>query len=154
MLHDGLDFSFSGLKTSVINYVRANPTVSTLGGRRPGAGTVARLGVANPKALHGGIARSATWPQMWGLNLHIRTATRILVRVARFEAERFDSLQRVLRALDWAAWIPPDRGLRVSVTSSGSKLFHTDAVAERVLEVVPHRPDTRCGSRSPNRRRS
>ncbi len=103
---------------------------------------VARLGVANPKALHGGIACSATWPQMWGLNLHIRTATRILVRVARFEAERFDSLQRVLRALDWAAWIPPDRGLRVSVTSSGSKLFHTDAVAERVLEVVPHRPDT------------
>ncbi len=29
MLHDGLDFSFSGLKTSVINYIRANPNVST-----------------------------------------------------------------------------------------------------------------------------
>jgi N6-L-threonylcarbamoyladenine synthase len=29
MLHDGLDVSFSGLKTSVINYVRKNPTVST-----------------------------------------------------------------------------------------------------------------------------
>jgi len=28
MLHDGLDVSFSGLKTSVINYVRKNPTVS------------------------------------------------------------------------------------------------------------------------------
>ena len=25
MLHDGYDFSFSGLKTAVINYVRANP---------------------------------------------------------------------------------------------------------------------------------
>ena len=29
MLHDGLDVSFSGLKTSVINYVRKHPTVST-----------------------------------------------------------------------------------------------------------------------------
>ena len=29
LLHDGLDVSFSGLKTSVINYVRKNPTVST-----------------------------------------------------------------------------------------------------------------------------
>jgi N6-L-threonylcarbamoyladenine synthase len=29
MLHDGLDFSFSGLKTSVINYVRKNPGVSS-----------------------------------------------------------------------------------------------------------------------------
>lgn len=29
MLHDGLDVSFSGLKTAVINFVRANPDVAT-----------------------------------------------------------------------------------------------------------------------------
>jgi N6-L-threonylcarbamoyladenine synthase len=29
MMHDGLDFSFSGLKTSVVNYVRKNPQVNT-----------------------------------------------------------------------------------------------------------------------------
>jgi N6-L-threonylcarbamoyladenine synthase len=29
MLHDGLDFSFSGLKTAVVNYVRAHPDVAT-----------------------------------------------------------------------------------------------------------------------------
>ena len=29
MLNDGLDFSFSGLKTSVVNHVRKNPDVST-----------------------------------------------------------------------------------------------------------------------------
>jgi N6-L-threonylcarbamoyladenine synthase len=29
MLHDGLDFSFSGLKTSVLNHVRKHPDVST-----------------------------------------------------------------------------------------------------------------------------
>ena len=29
MLHEGLDFSFSGLKTSVVNYVRKHPDVST-----------------------------------------------------------------------------------------------------------------------------
>ncbi|MSO59706.1 MAG: tRNA (adenosine(37)-N6)-threonylcarbamoyltransferase complex transferase subunit TsaD [Ilumatobacteraceae bacterium] len=30
MMHDGLNFSFSGLKTSVINYVRKNPNVSNI----------------------------------------------------------------------------------------------------------------------------
>lgn len=30
MMHDGLNFSFSGLKTSVINYVRKNPDVSNI----------------------------------------------------------------------------------------------------------------------------
>jgi len=30
MLHDGLDFSFSGLKTSVVNYVRKHPDVSSV----------------------------------------------------------------------------------------------------------------------------
>jgi tRNA N6-adenosine threonylcarbamoyltransferase len=29
MLHDGYNFSFSGLKTAVVNYVRKNPTAST-----------------------------------------------------------------------------------------------------------------------------
>jgi N6-L-threonylcarbamoyladenine synthase len=29
MLGDGLDFSFSGLKTAVVNHVRANPQVAT-----------------------------------------------------------------------------------------------------------------------------
>ena len=29
MLHDGLDFSFSGLKTAVVNYVRAHPDIPT-----------------------------------------------------------------------------------------------------------------------------
>ena len=45
LLDDGLDFSFSGLKTAVVNHVRANPDVSTAdvaasfqagGGRRAG----------------------------------------------------------------------------------------------------------------------
>ncbi len=30
MLHDGLDFSFSGLKTAVINHVRSHPSVATV----------------------------------------------------------------------------------------------------------------------------
>ncbi len=30
MLHEGLDFSFSGLKTSVVNHVRKHPDVSVV----------------------------------------------------------------------------------------------------------------------------
>ncbi len=56
MLHDGLDFSFSGLKTSVINYVRANPTVSA---QDDNAAMIAaagwhRLGSDGPTSLDSG----------------------------------------------------------------------------------------------------
>lgn len=98
-------------------------------------GEVERLG-ARARATHGGVIASMTWSQLALAHLQLRTATRVLVRIARFDAETFPELMAGLRRVDWAEWLPVDADVDISVSSSASRLYHTDAVAERVREVV------------------
>jgi putative N6-adenine-specific DNA methylase len=94
---------------------------------------VQRLGVRPARAVKGGVECTVTWPQMWALNLWSRLATRVIVRVTRFPADGFDSLRRGLDRVDWARWLPVGGVVLVEAScDQGSKLFHTDAVAERV----------------------
>ena len=44
------------------------------------------LGVARPKAVSGGVEFRATTRQLYAANLWLRTATRVVVRVATFSA--------------------------------------------------------------------
>ena len=102
---------------------------------------VQRLGVRPARAVRGGVECNITWPQLWAINLRSRVATRVLVRVAKFRADGFHSLQVGLRAVDWAAWLPaadgPAAGVAVAATcDKESKLYHSGAVEERVAEVL------------------
>lgn len=102
---------------------------------------VQRLGVRPARAVRGGVECNITWPQLWALNLRSRIATRVVVRVARFHADGFHSLQVALRAIDWSAWLPaadgPAAGVQVTATTDKeSKLYHSGAVEERVAEVL------------------
>ncbi len=101
------------------------------------AGEIERLGVRAPRARRGGVEASVTVAQLWSLNLRLRCATRVIVRVGRIPAASgFAELQAGLRRLDWSAWLPSGTEVAVKVASSGSKLFHTDAIAERAAEVL------------------
>ena len=61
-------------------------------------------------------------------NLTLRCATRILQRVARFSAPSFQALERGFKKLDLTEF----GGLTAHVSCSKSKLYHSDAVGERV----------------------
>lgn len=118
------------------------PRVSAFAVCSPGleplvSGELAKLGVREPVARRGGVTCSATWPQVWAMNLQLRTATRVLVRVARFPADGFGPLQGGLRRVDWAQWLPAGGALDVAVSTTGSRLYHLGAIEERVREVVP-----------------
>jgi len=102
---------------------------------------VQRLGVRPARAVRGGVECNITWPQLMAINLRSRVATRVVVRVAKFHADGFHSLQVGLRAIDWAAWLPdaegPAAGITVAATcDKESKLYHSGAVEERVNEVL------------------
>lgn len=99
-------------------------------------GELTRLGVRPANVTHGGVNCSLTWPQLWAVHLKSRIATRVLVRVARFKADGFDTLAAGLARIDWAAWLP-EGGVEVTASTDGkSKLFHTGAIAERVAEQI------------------
>ncbi len=88
----------------------------------------------------GGVTFDATTRQVYAANLSLRTATRIVIRAARFRASTFATLEDEVRALDWRAWIRPGSRVRVRATSTASALYHTGAIEERVARFVGGRP--------------
>ena len=100
------------------------------------ADEVRRVGAASVTARHGGVSATATWPQVWQLNLTSRIATRVLVRVAHFDTDGPRTFETGMRRIDWSAWLPAGEPVEVSATSVGSELFHTGLVGEITREVL------------------
>lgn len=97
---------------------------------------LADLGVRG-RRRHGGVAAEMTTRQLYAANLQLRTATRVVVRVARFQARSFAVLERSLRDIDWSPWLDPDTPVTARATSHRSRLWHTGAVVERLLRAAP-----------------
>jgi putative N6-adenine-specific DNA methylase len=69
-------------------------------------------------------------------NLWSRIASRIVVRVGRFRARTFFELERHANKIEWDKYVPPGGAVRFRVTCRKSKLYHSDAVAQRFQEAV------------------
>lgn len=100
------------------------------------AAEMARLDMKVVDLGVGGLTASLTWSQMMLAHLHLRTATRVLIRIGRFEANGFGDLQEGLRDIPFHEWLPKRCALNISVSASASRLNHTVAIEERVRAVV------------------
>ena len=87
----------------------------------------------------GGAGWAGTREQLYTANLRLRTASRILVRVAEFRAASFWELERHARKIAWEHWVAPGQAVRLRVTSRKSKLYHQNAIAERVRDAIERR---------------
>lgn len=76
---------------------------------------------------------------LYTLNLNLRTASRITVLAANFRARTFAELERRSGALPWDEWLEDDTRVRLRVTCRKSRLYHSDAVAERVAGAIAAR---------------
>lgn len=89
----------------------------------------------------GGLLVDTDLGGLYTANLHLRTASRVLVRGAVFRAAHFGELEKAAGAIDWASWVPPGGAVHFRVTSRKSRLYHQKAIAERldmaVRRVVP-----------------
>jgi len=81
-----------------------------------------------------------TLRQLYAANLHLRTATRLVVRFAEFTATTFAELERAATALPWDDWVLPGWPVSFRVTSHRSALHHTDAIAERLHRATDRPP--------------
>jgi putative N6-adenine-specific DNA methylase len=84
----------------------------------------------------GGLAADVTPEQLYRANLHLRTASRILVRVAEFRARTFFELERHAKKVEWGAYVSAGRAVRLRVTSRKSRLYHQRAIEQRLLQAV------------------
>lgn len=96
------------------------------------------LGIA-PNAETGGTAFRGPIESIWRANLWLRTASRVLVRVASFRAQAFHELERLARAVPWERYVASGSTVRFRVTSKKSRLYHTGGIAQRLGEAIEHR---------------
>jgi putative N6-adenine-specific DNA methylase len=69
-------------------------------------------------------------------NAALRIASRVVVRLASFEARSFAELERHARQIPWLRVVSPGGTVRFRVTCKKSKLYHSDAVAQRLADAV------------------
>jgi putative N6-adenine-specific DNA methylase len=97
--------------------------------------TLAGEGLAVGAIEPGGVSFGADYGGLYAANLHLRLASRVLLRLGSFEARAFNQLERRGRRLPWGDILVPGQPVRFRVTSRKSRLYHQDAVAERLLRL-------------------
>lgn len=84
----------------------------------------------------GGVQLEGQLEDVYKCNLHLRTASRVSVRLGEFYAAAFSELRKKASRLSWEHLLVPGQAVKLSVTCHKSKLYHSDAVAERVLGAI------------------
>ncbi len=97
------------------------------------------LGKAGERGEVGGIEFPASLSGLYRANLHLRTASRILVRLGEFYAAAFSELRKKAGRLSWEQYLSPGQPVTLRVTCHKSRLYHSDAVAERVAGAIEDR---------------
>lgn len=95
-----------------------------------------QMGFADAAASTGGVAFRCDAAGLARANLHARLAGRIVVRVAQFRATAFHELERAARKIEWARFLPASGRFRLRASSRKSRLYHSDAVAQRVADAI------------------
>lgn len=94
------------------------------------------LGVTEATAVPGGVEFTADAAQLAAVELRTRTATRVIVRLAQFRATAFHELERAAKQVEWSRILPKGARFRLRVTCRKSRLYHSDAVAERIAGAI------------------
>jgi putative N6-adenine-specific DNA methylase len=91
------------------------------------------------KASAGGVELEGDLLRAAQLNLTLRTATRVLLRLGEFRATTFADLVRKARALPFDLCLRKGDPVALRVTCHKSRLYHWGAVAERLREAIGER---------------
>jgi putative N6-adenine-specific DNA methylase len=98
-----------------------------------------QLGIAGTAAVDGGVEFNASSRQLYAANLNLRTASRVLVRLAEFKALTFADLERRSKRVAWETVLAKGEPVTLRVTCRKSRLYHSDAVAERIARDLANR---------------
>ncbi len=87
----------------------------------------------------GGVEFQGTLQDVYRANLHLRSASRVLVRLGDFHAAAFSELRKKAGRLAWENYLSPGRPVALRVSCHRSRLYHEGAVAERLVGAIADR---------------
>jgi len=91
------------------------------------------------KITNGGVAFRGRLTTLYLANLHLRTATRVRMRLTTFKATRFDQISRRLADLPWELFLWRNQACEIQVSTRHSRLYHREAIAEQVEDSMAGR---------------
>ncbi|RLB98802.1 MAG: hypothetical protein DRH76_01615 [Deltaproteobacteria bacterium] len=92
-----------------------------------------------PRPMRGGVSFKARLDDAFRANLMLRTANRVLMRIARFEAAYFSQLEKALAAVPWELYLARETPVVARVATRKSRLHHSGAIAQRLAAAVAER---------------
>jgi putative N6-adenine-specific DNA methylase len=122
--------SAPGLEAFTANELRGLGLAASLPATQAGAGM---------DEESGGVAFEGGRREIYRANLWLRTASRVLVRLGEFSAVNFQELRKKAGRLEWERFLIPGQAVTLRVTCRKSRLYHSDAVAERLAGAIGDR---------------
>ena len=119
----------------------ALPPLDALIVTAPGLEALARrelgeLGIGVTGEEPGAVSATVTARDLMRANLHLRTASRVVVRLAHFKALTFADVEKHGKRVPWDTVVVPGQRVRFRVTCRKSRLYHSGAVAQRLMEAL------------------
>jgi putative N6-adenine-specific DNA methylase len=94
------------------------------------------LGFQGVRAQRGGVLFEGGLDEGARACLWSRVAVRILAPLAEFAAPDGTALYQGVYGIDWSRYLTPDRTLAVRASSRGSRMTHTQFIAQRTKDAV------------------
>ncbi|WP_300458662.1 RNA methyltransferase [Desulfobacula sp.] len=104
--------------------------------------------------IPGGIAFNTRLTTGMQLNLNLRSPSKLLMRISRFKADSFEKLEKKTAAIDWVLYLPQNCTLKFNVTARKSRLYHSDAIAQRCEKIITAQLGSGNGVVSPSGNKS
>ena len=89
----------------------------------------------------GGVGFMGRLQECYLANLNLRTASRILMRIETVYATSFGQLQKKLSNISWELFLKADPLPQLHVTTRHCRLYHTEAISERLLKAIAARKE-------------
>ncbi len=86
--------------------------------------------------LSGGVAFKSKLGPACFASIFLGSPSKILMRIAIFRADSFSILEKKLKQIDWELFLPGHTVLKIQVAAHKSRLYHSDAIAERCRPVI------------------
>ncbi len=90
----------------------------------------------NLSITQGGIEFKSKLNSCMLFNLNLRSPSKILMRISHFKADSFKKLEKKINAIDWILYLPKNCHLKFNVTTRKSRLYHSDAIAQRCEKII------------------
>ena len=96
-------------------------------------------GIKNIKAEMGGATFSSSLDAIYHSNLNLRTAHRVLLRIANFLSQNHPMLYQHTRKQPWEVYLGHNKYYALKISTKRSRLLHSSKIAETVSAAISRR---------------